>query len=123
MTLAATKTFVDATDHTMVLFGTIAASGSYSTGGDTLNLGGLIPGKTLPFNVDFQSQAGYVYTWVPGTDITNGKMQVHVNTGAGVNLPLPEHTAAAYNAGVTGDVISFQAYFAKLGGITPITLK
>lgn len=84
----------------------ITASGNYTTGGDTLSLAGLIPGSaTIPTWGEITSVAGYVYSYVNGTTQANGKMKVFVATTTGANIPLAEHTAAAYAAGVTGDTI------------------
>jgi len=94
------------------IVGTITASGSYSTGGDTLNLQGLgIKSSQLPFLVQISGQNGFIYQWVAGTTQANGKMKVFVATTGGTNLPLSEHTAAAYVAGVTGDTITFEGMF------------
>jgi hypothetical protein len=86
---------------------TLALTGSYTTGGDVCTIVGLIPNlaTVLPIAVRIQGQAGYDYSWIAGATQALGKVRVGVNTGAGANLGLPEHTAAAYNAGVTGDTI------------------
>jgi hypothetical protein len=87
---------------------TVTPSGSYGTGGDTLDLSGLNPAHDgqAPFEVRFRSVAGYVYAYVDGASDSVGKFQVFANTAGGSNLGLGEHTAAAYNAGVTGDTIT-----------------
>ena len=68
----------------------IVASGSYTTGGDTLDLvavvGMVAPGR-FPTFVKIEGKAGYVYQWVGnGTAANrvtaNQKMMVRVNTGA-----------------------------------------
>ena len=111
-----------------VLF-TIAVSGNYSAGGDTLdltqlfNLASSAPGDTLPTidavaKVEIQSfraqgatgSAGlYVYSYAPGTTLANGTMQVF--TGAAAQSPLTELSAGAYPANVANDVIQGEAYF------------
>lgn len=84
----------------------ITASGSYTTGGDTLSLAGLMPGSaTIPTWGEVTSVAGYVYSYVNGTTQANGKMKVFVATTSGANIPLAEHTAAAYAGTVTADTI------------------
>lgn len=82
-------------------------SGSYSTGGDTVNLAGLVPGvgKAPPLKVDINGQSGAEYRWVPGTTMSNGKVKVMVETTVATNTLLSEHTAVSYVAGVTGDTV------------------
>jgi hypothetical protein len=46
-------------------------------------------------------------------DLANKKFMVFCNTAGGVDNPLGQHSAAAYAAGVTGDVINYIAIFAK----------
>jgi hypothetical protein len=88
-------------------------SGSYVNNGDTLDLSALpfLGLARVPLEVRIKSLAGYVYFYDQGTTAANGKVRVHVNTSAGANLPLPQHTVAAYNAGVTGDTVTCVAYF------------
>lgn len=88
----------------------VTPSGSYSTGGDTLDTTALNATK-VPLFILFVSQAGYVYTFVPGANPTVGKMMVFCNTAGASNAGLGEHTAATYNAGVTGDVIDGIAFY------------
>ncbi len=95
---------------TMEVYGTLVASGSYATGGDTVDftqLGSIYRAKD-PLFVDIQGKAGFIYQY----DITNKKVLVYTNTAGGANNPLGEHTAAAYVAGVTGDTIRVRMVFA-----------
>lgn len=86
---------------------TITASGSYTTGGDTLSLAGLMPGSaTVPTWAEIQGVNGFVYAYVAGTTQANGKVKVFVEATVATNTPLAEHTAVAYVAGVTGDTIT-----------------
>jgi len=110
-----------------VLF-TITASGSYPANGDTLDLtalfalaagapGSMVPTAALPLKVDIKSNKGtaqanlFVYNYLPGTTLANGKMQIY--TGAAAQTGLTEFAAGAYPAGVTGDVIQGEVLFAK----------
>lgn len=96
---------------TMEVFGTLVASGSYATGGDTIDftqLGSIIRAKD-PLFVEVNGIAGFVYQYNRVTK----KLLVYANTAGGSNAPLGEHTAAAYAAGVTGDTIRVRMVFAK----------
>ena len=93
---------------------TLVFSGSYpGSGGDTLDLRPYFPGNAIPTSVVIRSSAGYAYDYVAGTNLSNGKVRVGVNTGAGANLGFPEHTTAAYNAAVIADVVTVIAHVAK----------
>lgn len=97
--------------HTIEIFGTLAASGSYATGGDAIdftNLGSILRAKD-PLFVEVQGIAGFVYQYNRVTK----KLLVYCNTAGGANAPLGEHTAAAYAAGVTGDTIRARIVFPK----------
>lgn len=91
---------------------TIVPSGTYPTGGDTLNLSALgIQSSLVPYFVVIYGIAGFLYSWVPGTTQANGKMKVLVATTGGANIPLAEHTNVTYVAGVSGDTITMKAQF------------
>src|SRR5215813_12285789 len=84
------------------IVGTITASGSYTTGGDTLSLAGLgIQSSLIPFYVEINGVSGFFYAYVNGTTQANGKVKVFVEQAVATNTPLGEHSAAAYVAGVT----------------------
>lgn len=93
-----------------IVHGDITASGNYAAGGEVLApaLAALHPTNKEPDYVDINSQAGFVYQY----NFTTKKMMVRgqepTNAGAGV-MALTELAAAAYPAGITGDVISFIA--------------
>lgn len=110
LALTVTKQWFDGRKLTVV--GTIVASGSYTTGGDTCTVAGLgIKSSQLPFLVQVSGNAGFPYSWVAGTTQANSKMKVFCATTTGTNAPLQEHGAVAYVAGVTGDTITFEGYF------------
>lgn len=96
---------------TIEVIGTLAASGSYATGGDVVDftqLGSVYRAKD-PIFVEIQGKAGFVYQY----DVVNKKVLVFCNTAGAANAPLGEHTAIAYVAGVTGDTIRVRMIFAK----------
>ncbi|HEY6020818.1 MAG TPA: hypothetical protein VIY48_13250 [Candidatus Paceibacterota bacterium] len=99
-------------------YGTVAITASpdtYTTGGITLSFAGKIPGtQRAPLNVDFNGVSGFNYSYVKGTNISDGKIMIRVNDAGGVNAPEGEHTAVAIVAGVSGDTITFSADFDAL---------
>jgi len=110
---------VDAVDSssqsTIVIYGTLVFSGSYVSGGDTLNFltagttqGGMgadaIKSLSLPqFSTVLEAPVagtpgtGYTFLYSPGTTQANGKVQLFNGT--------TELAAGAYPAGVTGAVV------------------
>jgi hypothetical protein len=111
MALAITVTHTSEDQQGVYVRGTLAASGNYATGGDTLDfttIPGRVPASQPPKQVWIAGTGGYSFGWVPGTTLANGK--VKVNTTAATELG-----AGAYPAGITGDAnIEFEAVFAKL---------
>lgn len=101
----------------------------YVAGGDTLDLtqlfgllGGM-PGQAAPTfesvaKVEIQSVRAkgaansgnlFLYSYAPGSNLTNGTMQVF--TGAAAQTALTELAAGNYPAGVTTDTIQVEIYF------------
>ena len=86
--------------------GTIALSGSYTQGGDTVTFASTgVQSSQIPFfYTDPSSSAGTAaqaqnsYNWVPGTTQANGKIRCFIGAAA-------ELAAGAYPAAATGDVI------------------
>jgi hypothetical protein len=84
-------------------------SGSYVTGGDTLNLTGLGLKCSQPTSmwasIDGQALGanGTQYVWIPGTTLANGK--VGVTQGAGVEI-----AASTYPASVSGDTVNMMTH-------------
>lgn len=94
---------------------------NYPTGGDTLDLTAIfsttgLPGYNFPTSssvekLELQSVLGtgtaqtglFLYSYVPGTTLANGKIQVF--TGAAAQSPLAELSAGVYPAGVLQDII------------------
>lgn len=81
--------------------GTLVLSGNYTTGGDPVVIPK--PGTTKdPYWVKFNSKNGNAFQWDAG--------KIKAFSAVGTEL-----AAAAYAAGYTGDVISYEAEFPKLG--------
>jgi len=113
MALAINITNLDTGKDDVYIFGTLSASGSYSSGGDTLDF-------TTVANQIGASQAP-VQVWVAGTTgdnygfvraalptLANGKIKI--NTASNTEL-----AAGAYPARITGDTnIQIEAVFSKL---------
>ena len=64
-----------------------------------------------PSDVWIRGIGGFIYVYVPGTDITLGKVMVFTEGTVATNAPLIEHSVAALVAGVSGDTITFHAWF------------
>lgn len=93
------------TKHLLV-YGTLAFSGTYPTGGEAIDLKPVL-GKTKdPLFMDINGKAGFQYAW----DRVAGKVMIFTNSAGGANAALTEHTNAAVVAGVTGDTIDFIAF-------------
>jgi hypothetical protein len=109
-TKSATKQ-VDVSERKVTYYGTVAidaAPDTYDVAGLTLNLvSGTLQGG-VPDEVRFYSANGWVYKYVAGTKITDGKIEIWgqepTNAGAGA-LPLTELGAVAIPASVSGDTI------------------
>lgn len=96
--------------------GTVAASGSYTTGGDTLDLSQypVVASVQPPIQGTgwMDGLAGYDYTFAPGATMNANKVKIFAQgTAAGA---FPELAADAYPAAITGDTITLYAIFKKL---------
>lgn len=105
---------------------TLTNAVNYVTGGDTLDLTALFgtaglpgysfPTASLPEKVEFQSVLPtstpqtntFLYQYVPGTTLANGKIQVF--TGAAAQTGFTELSAGAYPAGVLADIIEGEIF-------------
>lgn len=105
--------------HVVEMFFTVTASGSYVTGGDTLDLTaitgapGLVlpPTGQLPLQVVITGIAGYDYKYVNGSAQNNGLVQVRQSAGSAA--PMSQIAQSSYPAGVTGDTIIGRATFLR----------
>ena len=119
MAIAITVKNVDAPGSTVLVTGTLAFSGNYTTGGDTLDWttateqiapsGKTIPSVTPPQLVLVASQDGNAdnYVSVQGNALNNWKVKCFAAGGT-------EVSAGAYPTAITGDVVVFLAQFPKL---------
>ena len=116
--MALTFTLVDTWDDgkRIHVAGTVAASGNYSTGGDTLDLSQFpIVASTQPpiqGTAWMDGLAGYDYVFSSGSAMNNSKVKIFAQ-GASAGA-FPELAAGAYPGGITGDSITFYGIFPKL---------
>jgi len=96
--------------------GTAAASGSYSTGGDTLDLSQspLIASAQAPISGTawMDGLAGYDYVFLPGATMNSNKVKIF-QQGAAAGA-FPELAAGAYPVAITSDSITFYGILKKL---------
>jgi hypothetical protein len=119
MAITITVQNVDASGPVVWATGSIAFSGSYPTGGDTLDWttaipqvgssGAATPSSSGPHQANFDSQNGNggYYVAVQGSAPNNWKVKCFQASGT-------EVTAGAYPTSVTSDIIAFQAEFLKM---------
>jgi len=116
-TAKVTVTQTDVAGKLMRIFGTLAISASpatYTPGGIALDFNDpLIKSASVPIFVQIQGQAGYIYSYIPGTDNTTGLLKIATMTSTpSAREPLFEYpNATAIDAALSGDVISFLAFF------------
>src|ERR1700693_138165 len=74
------------------LVATIVLSGSYVSGGDTLNIAGLVPGTSLlPVQADIVSQATTAaqalnaYLFLPGATLATCKIRCFIGSASGMS--------------------------------------
>jgi hypothetical protein len=113
-----TVTATDRSVSTLRVFGTILiGAGTYAAGGVPFSFAGLdaIKSSSAPKYVEFRSNKsptnGWQYQWNPGAtpSLTSGKIQAFgQNSTTG---PLVEMANGTTDAGMTGDVIQFEAGF------------
>jgi hypothetical protein len=120
MSLAAVVNNVTFDQSRIYVTGLLTASGSYSTGGDTLNINtatwppgslGAVPSQQRcdPAQSFVQGGFGYSFDVIPGTSPANSL--VKISTASGSN----ELPAGAYPSQITGDTnMTFCLAFPKL---------
>lgn len=88
-------------------------AGDYATGGIVMSLAApLVKAQRPPKRVVVTGIAGYIYVFVPGTTIANGKLMIFAQTNAAAeDAPLGELAVAAMPAAVIADTINFVAEF------------
>jgi hypothetical protein len=96
--------------------GTVAASGNYTTGGDTLDLSEFpVVASTQPPTLGtgwMDGLAGYDYVFSPGAAMNANKVKIFQQ--AATAGAFPELAAGAHPGAVTGDTITFYGIFKKL---------
>ena len=79
MALAITITDVDTGTGNIYVFGKLTPSGSYATGGDTLDfttVAAQIGASLTPVQLWAGGTTGDNYGWVPGSTLNNGKIKI-----------------------------------------------
>jgi hypothetical protein len=116
--MALTFTTIDTWDdgQRIHVAGTVTASGSYTTGGDTIDLSQnpLVASTQPPIQGTawMDGLAGYDYVFYPGTAMNSGKVKVfQQGSSAGA---FPELAAGAYPSPIAADSITFYGIFKKL---------
>lgn len=116
--MALTFTLVDTWDDGKRIHasGTVAASGTYASGGDTLDLSQFptLGSSQAPIQGTawLDGLAGYDYVFSAGSALNNGKVKIF-QQGASAGA-FPELAAGAYPGAITGDTITFYGIFKKL---------
>jgi hypothetical protein len=105
---------IDVSERKVTYTGAVAIGagpGTYVQGGLTLNLAsGTLQGG-VPDEVRFESANGWVYKYVAGTKITDGKIQVwgqNPTDATATVLPLTELATDTTPASVSGDTITIR---------------
>ena len=105
---------IDKTQNNLVVYGTIAVSGTYATNGDTLDLSTLgIPSNQLPTMVEIYEVTpapgpmyGAAFRYLPGTTQANGLLEVWDGT-----TQITTATWASLTGSITGFALRFRATF------------
>lgn len=107
----------DATDKGIIIEGTLALSGNYPAGGDTVDFSSVpdIPSNVGPLGlVEVAEQPasgstpqGYLFLMIAGSTMKNWLLSVNTDVGQ----PPTELTAAAYPAAAKASTIQFRAFF------------
>lgn len=95
----------------------IVFSGTYASGGDTLDLTEVAKKAGLPGRRPYRwsikgKNANYEYE--QGTTVANGLIHAMMNSAGGSNGTFTEHTNASVVAGVSGDTVIGTFYFSAL---------
>src|ERR1700722_8610827 len=101
MALAMTITDIDAAADNIYVFGTLAPSGSYSTGGDTLDfttVGSQIAASQAPLQVWVSGTTGDSYAFVRNSSPTLANGKVKIDTTSNTEL-----ASGSYPSRITSD--------------------
>jgi len=113
MALAISITSIDFGGDNLYVFGILTPSGSYSTGGDTLDfttVASQIGASQAPVQVWVGGTTGDSYGFVRAGSPTLANGKVKINTASNTEL-----ASGAYPARITGDTnIQIEAAFSKL---------
>ena len=113
MALAINITDIDSGGDNLYVLGTLTPSGSYSTGGDTLDfttVASQIGASQAPLQVWVGGTTGDSYAFVRAASPTLANGKVKVNTASNTEL-----ASGAYPSRITGDTnIQIEAAFSKL---------
>lgn len=113
MALAINITNIDSGDNDLYIFGTLSASGSYASGGDTLDfttVANQIGASQAPVQVWVGGTTGDNYGFVRAAAPTLANGKIKINTASNTEL-----AAGAYPARITGDTnLQIEAVFSKL---------
>ena len=111
LTLTVNQFDVDSSGKQVYVAGIVTASGSYTTGGDTLDLStqSYIPSAQLPKQASLFTQTGQVYNYafIQGAALNSCKVKIYAAGGT-------ELAAGAYPSAITNDIIAFSAVYLKL---------
>ena len=113
MALAINITNIDTGKSDFYIFGTLAVSGSYASGGDTLEfttVANQIGASQAPLQVWVSGTTGDNYAFVRAASPTLANGKIKINTASNTEL-----AAGAYPARFTSDTnIQIEAVFSKL---------
>ena len=118
MPIAITLTQIQENNDSVSIIGTLAFSGAYTTGGDTLDFttiagnatsnGRIFTPAGLPVSCQINGSAGYSFGFVAGTALNNSKVKV-------LSSSATEVSASTYSTNISGDTnIYIEAQFPKL---------
>lgn len=106
-------TWVSGNKYTIIGNLTITASpATYTTGGIACNLySPLVKATLTPVRVYIDGESGYTYKYIPGSDASQGLLQIYVQDAIAYN-PLAQIVGGdTIPAGVSGDTILLEAVF------------
>jgi hypothetical protein len=113
MALAINITSIDSGEDNLYIFGLLTASGSYATGGDTLDfttVASQIGASQAPVQVWVGGSTGDNYGFVRAGSPTLANGKIKINTASNTEL-----AAGAYPGRITGDAnLQIEAVFSKL---------